>query len=384
MTAEQRAIAFHLPQFHPIPENDEWWGRGFTEWTNVARAKPLFAGHQQPHLPADLGFYDLRLTEARIAQAEMAREYGVGGFCFYHYWFNGRRILNRPVDDMLHSGAPEFPFCLCWANENWTRRWDGGDKVVLMAQEYGDADDIAHAEFLCTVFEDPRYIRVNGRPLFLVYRASDLPSPRATTDTLREVAERRGIGSLYLCNVRSQASESVPPESWGFDACVDFAPRWSTLGPRLRRRGVSGIDRFLPRRSRSVGHKIFDYRHVANEMMNDDPVDYVRHPCVTPMWDNTSRRKHGATILVNSTPERYEEWLRTVVLQVAARQEAGAEEAPLVFINAWNEWAEGNHLEPCQRWGHAYLEATRRALSAVAGGEDEGVNPQPPATAQIE
>ncbi len=197
VAAPARLLAFYLPQFHPIPENDEWWGRGFTEWTNVTRARPLFPGHYQPQLPADLGFYDLRLPESRLAQAELARAHGIGAFCYYHYWFNGRRILQRPFDEMLSSGQPDFPFCLCWANENWTRAWDGMEREVLLGQRYSAEDDLDHIRWLCNAFADPRYLRINGRPLFLVYRIEDLPDPAATAERWRAEARALGIGELY-------------------------------------------------------------------------------------------------------------------------------------------------------------------------------------------
>ena len=173
--SELRFLAFYLPQFHPIPENDEWWGPGFTDWTNVVRARPLVRGHYQPHVPADLGFYDLRLAEARAAQAAMAAEYGIDGFCYYHYWFDGRRLLERPFDEVLRSGQPDFPFCLCWANENWTRRWSGRDGEVLVRQTYSERDDLTHIRWLAEAFSDPRYLRIRGRPVFLVYRAASIP-----------------------------------------------------------------------------------------------------------------------------------------------------------------------------------------------------------------
>ncbi len=198
-----RFIAFYLPQFHPIPENDEWWGPGFTEWVNVAQAKPLFKGHYQPHIPADMGFYDLRVAETRVQQAQLAKSFGIEAFCYYHYWFEGRRLLQRPFEEVLRSGEPDFPFCLCWANENWTRRWDGSAKSMLLPQSYGPDDDRRHMQWLAGAFADPRYVRVDGRPLFLVYRVSDLPDPARTVEVWKSEAQRLGVGEPYLCAVHS-------------------------------------------------------------------------------------------------------------------------------------------------------------------------------------
>ncbi|MCW8926765.1 MAG: glycoside hydrolase family 99-like domain-containing protein, partial [Xanthomonadales bacterium] len=189
-----RLIALYLPQFHPIPENDRFWGEGFTEWHNVKKAKPLFPGHHQPHVPKDLGYYDLRHEDTRIAQAEMARQYGIEGFCYYHYWFNGHRLLEHPLQEVLNSGRPDFPFCICWANENWTRRWDGKDREILMQQNYSEQDDRDHIRTLIPIFQDPRYIRINGKPFFLVYRTSDLPDPARTAEIWREEARNAGLG----------------------------------------------------------------------------------------------------------------------------------------------------------------------------------------------
>ena len=198
-----RLIAHYLPQFHPIPENDRWWGKGFTEWTNVTKAQPLFEGHYQPHLPGELGFYDLRLGETRIAQAELARAHGIHGFCYYHYWFNGKKVLERPLNEMLRSGKPDFPFCICWANENWTRTWDGQDSHILLKQEYSADDDRRHIRELFRIFDDRRYIRVNAKPLFLVYRTENMPDPSRTAAIWREEARKAGIGEIYLCKVES-------------------------------------------------------------------------------------------------------------------------------------------------------------------------------------
>jgi len=372
-----RAIAFHLPQFHPIPENDEWWGKGFTEWTNVVKARPLFPGHYQPHLPADLGFYDLRLPEARVAQAELAAEYGIYGFCHYHYWFNGRQLLERPVNEILNSGAPDFPFCLCWANENWTRRWDGLHHEVLLAQQYTADDDLAHIRSLIPFFLDRRYIRVMDRPFFAVYRASLLPEPQRTTDVWRREAERAGLKGLFLVRVESY-SEAGDPRDIGFDYSIGFQPNWGlALESRILRR------KWWHRRKLRTAEPIFyddvisDYEQLARSALAQGSPGYPQIPCVCPSWDNSARRKSGALVLANSTPKFYERWLREVVsrqaARIAANENSDVSPESLVFINAWNEWAEGNHLEPCQKWGRAYLEATRRALSVFSSDAEAGV-----------
>jgi lipopolysaccharide biosynthesis protein len=359
-----KAICFYLPQFHPIPENDEWWGRGFTEWRNVAKAKPLFPGHYQPHLPADLGFYDLRLPEVREAQVDLARQHGIHGFCYYHYWFNGRRILERPFNEVLASGKPDFPFCLCWANENWTRVWDGGDKNVLLEQKYSPEDDLAHIESLMPAFRDERYIRVNGKPLFLVYRAELIPDPVRTTAIWREAAVKAGIGDLYLARVESYDSvrRNITAPSLGFDADVEFAPFSWNLG-KVKFQGA------FHRALAAVGllskgfidNRVVNYDDMVRGMQSRPDVDWTRFPCVTPSWDNSARKKN-ASIFFGSTPEKYESWLRDVVAKTSKKY-VGDEK--IVFINAWNEWAEGNHLEPDLKWGRAYLEATRRGLQGV-------------------
>jgi lipopolysaccharide biosynthesis protein len=356
-----KAIAFYLPQFHPIPENDRWWGKGFTEWTNVVQAKPLVSGHYQPHLPADLGFYDLRLQEVRQAQAELAQQYGISGFCYYHYWFNGKRLLERPFNEVLASGKPDFPFCLCWANEEWTRAWDGRSGETLIGQSYGHQDDINHIHWLINAFRDERYIRVEGKPLFLVYRASKLPNPVQTTSTWREEVLKAGIGDIFLARVESMKGEyDVDPVESGFDAAVEFQPRWNNLGKPMGRGLLWRILSNIGCRRKYMVHQFYDYGRIANRMIHKDKPDYRRFSCVCPQWDNSARRKKDAVILYNSTPELYEHWLESEV------RKSLAADNPIIFINAWNEWAEGNHLEPCRKWGLSYLEATRNVLQKYA------------------
>ena len=350
------AIAFYLPQYHTIPENDEWGGEGFTDWRNVARARPLFRGHYQPHLPADLGFYDLRDAGIRERQADLARDYGITGFCYYHYWFEGRRLLHEPLDDMLATQRPEFPFCLCWANENWTRVWDGQSDHVLVEQRYSEDDDRQHIRWLATVFRDSRYIRIEGKPLFLVYRSSRLPDPRTTCEIWRTEARKLGIGEIFLARVESFGDDS-DPRSNGFDAAVEFQPDRTVFPGALRRGTGWDVLRRLRLSSRAFAdNKVLAYSEMAQRAVARPGPSYPRFPCVTPGWDNSPRRAERAWIFTGSTPRLYEDWLRLTA--DVARDSHG-----LVFINAWNEWAEGNHLEPCTRWGRAYLEATRRALA---------------------
>lgn len=352
-----RSIAFYLPQYHPIPENDEWWGAGFTEWTNVRRAKPLFDGHYQQHVPGELGYYDLRDPRIREAQANLAGRYGVDAFCYYHYWFGGSRLLERPFDEVLASGRPDFPFCLCWANEPWTRAWDGSRRSILMDQQYSHDDDRRHIEWLLLAFRDPRYVRVGGKPLFLVYRAGALPDARRTTAIWRERAAGAGLPGLFLCRIESHR-ERGDPSKLGFDASVEFqpagrdihAPPFHTVPRRvLRRLGVL----------RSTSWQVFPYEELVRQMLGRRQPDYLRFPCVTPQWDNTPRRPYGAFILAGSSPELFGEWAATV----ADRVRALPPDHRLLFVNAWNEWGEGCHLEPCERWGHGYLQAYAKAVA---------------------
>lgn len=351
-----RAIAFYLPQFYPNPQNNEWWGNGFTEWTNVAKAKPLFKGHYQPHLPADLGYYDLRLVETREAQAAMAREHGIHGFCYYHYWFHGDRMLDRVFSEVLASGTPDMPFCLCWANESWTRVWIENDKDVLLNQTYSKEDDLEHIRFLIPAFKDPRYIRINGRPLFLIYRAPHLEHRLAEMLTVwNKELEKCGLPEPYLCSVRTPPTE-------GFEANVDFFPRetlpatmWYKLKWKLRKKFNPGHFHFR--------NRIADYSEiVANELVRERP-NFKSFLCPVTNWDNSPRRGDaGSIILTNSTPSEFRKWFSFAV-ESTLREFEGEER--IVFINAWNEWAEGAHLEPDQKWGLEYLRAVRDVLKGT-------------------
>lgn len=353
-------IAFYLPQFHPIPENDRWWGKGFTDWTNVSRAKPNFQGHEQPHLPADLGYYDLRLPEVRQAQADLARRYGIYGFCYYNYWFNGHRLLHQPIDAILASGEPDFPFCICWANENWTRRWDGKDDEILIGQDYSEADNLAYIRHLDPWLRDRRYIRINGRPLLLVYRLELLPDPARTAAIWRDYCQEAGIGAIYLASVESFGTTG-DPRDFGFDATVEFPPHERAVlldpQPHMTNPHFVGL--------------VYDYPATADHFKSRILPDYPFFRTAMPSWDNTARRQDTSHIFVNATPELYGDWLAELVQETRTLKAPGER---LVFINAWNEWAEGNHLEPDQRYGHGYLEASRRALGHMnPSGFGEGI-----------
>ncbi|WP_293336573.1 glycoside hydrolase family 99-like domain-containing protein [Microcoleus sp. CAWBG58] len=348
-TSDVRLIAYYLPQFHSIPENDLWWGKGFTEWTNVTKAQPLFEGHYQPHLPADLGFYDLRLPEVREAQAQLAKKYGIYGFCYYYYWFGGKRLLHLPIDEILSSKKPDFPFCICWANENWTRRWDGADHEVLMAQEHSLESNQAFAESIVHILLDDRYIRINGAPLLIIYRSDILTNPLRTTEEWRKIFRLRGVGEVHLSLAATFNSSFVDPKTLGFDSAVQFPPHAITAME------VPAPAAAVP----NLSAKFYDYRDTVLRNTANNLPPHKLFPAVMTSWDNTARRKTAAHAFIDSHPDAYEIWLRGSIEKVKQRY-SGDER--LVFINAWNEWAEGAHLEPDQKHGHGYLSATYKAL----------------------
>ena len=352
----KRLIAIHLPQFHPFKENDEWWGKGFTEWTNVTKAKPRFRGHYQPHLPADTGFYDLRLPEARQMQADMAKEYGIYGFCYYHYWFNGHRLMERPVNEILASGEPDFPFMLCWANENWARNWDGGFKDILMEQNYSREDDIVHMTYLCKeVFPDKRYIKINGKPFFTIYKPELFPHMKETIETWRTVSKRFGF-DLYLGFMENPRINVKEVLSYGFDIAIDFQP--TNMGTFLQHKNT--IKKIINKITKKPYSLILDYGQYVDYQNSQSMPDYKQFPCVSPGWDNSCRRVNKPFIaFIKGTPQLFGKWLAKTLQKFKPY----SKEENFVFINAWNEWAEGNHLEPDQKWGRAFLEETHRVIT---------------------
>jgi hypothetical protein len=346
-------VAFYLPQFHQSPENDAWHGTGFTEWTVVAQSRRLFPGHYQPRLPGELGFYDLRLPETRELQARLARAHGISGFCYYHYWFRGRRMLERPFHEVLRSGKPEFPFCLCWANESWFRRWQGSADELVIEQEFDEQDDLEHIRWMIEAFRDHRYIRVKGRPLLAIYRPQDLPNPKRTVEIWRDECARAGVPEPWLVGFETRGNV-VDPAEIGFDAGAEFVPHGLTdlLAP------------MEPPPLCDPSNTVYDYSRVASAYSGRPDPSWIRYPCVAAGWDNTPRRQHGeALVLLGSTPEHYRGWLEQAVQsQIRVQGRDG-----VVFVNAWNEWAEGAYLEPDAAHGRAYLEVTRDVVETLGG-----------------
>jgi lipopolysaccharide biosynthesis protein len=362
-----KILSFYLPQFHPIPENDEWWGPGFTEWTNVAGTRPRFPGHHQPKIPADLGFYDLRLELTRVRQAELAKQYGINGFCYYHYWFNGKRLLNTPLDEVLAYKRPDFPFCVCWANENWTRAWDGLEREVLISQSYSMSDHLKHMRWLINIFSDSRYILVDGKPLFLVYRVDNIPDVQNVISLWREVLAAHGFKGIYLCAVKTGFVSMTDNDiiNLGFNAIVDFQPNRANFPPAsgIRALAYKMLRRHLPveiyqKIKLSVtANNIIDYkRMVAGLTTREWPSNYRKFPCAFPSWDNSARRK-SATIIQNDDPELFSIFVKDCISKVKSYPK----NEQFVFINAWNEWAEGCHLEPDRKFGHLFLQAVKNA-----------------------
>jgi lipopolysaccharide biosynthesis protein len=350
VTSTPRVLAFYLPQFHQTPENDEWWGEGFTEWVNVDRARPLYAGHAQPVEPGELGRYDLSDVKVMQQQADLAADHGVAGFMMYHYWFDGRALLDTPLRNLLADPSIDFPFALCWANESWTRRWDGLDQDVLIAQTYPQGWEDAFYEDLLPALRDHRYLRVDGKPLLVIYRLGQLPDAARTIARWRERAADDGLGGLHVLAVTpSRDFEALPREAAeALDGLVHFPPG-SGIGLQSLRGIAPGLDPGL-------SGDIYSYDAAVDgaDLRTTGPHGLRVHPGVMPGWDNTPRRGAAAYAFHRGNPVSFRRWLTRAVDAAAA----GGDE-PLVFVNAWNEWAEGAYLEPDARFGRANLETVR-------------------------
>ncbi|WP_215218799.1 glycoside hydrolase family 99-like domain-containing protein [Novilysobacter luteus] len=341
-------VAFYLPQFHTIPENDKWWGAGFTEWRNVTRALPQFEGHKQPRLPRDLGFYDLNNPRVLHQQTKLAQQYGVGAFCMYFYWFGGKRLLERPHRQWLEEKEITLPMCLCWANENWTRTWDGRSQDILIEQDHSPEDDIHFISYIAKYLRDPRYLRVDGKPLLLVYRPGLLPDPKATCARWRKWCLDNDVGEVCIGYV--QSFERPDPRAIGFDVAIEFPPNLSAPTNVTHRQSLLN--------PRFEGEAL-DWRDVANEYSGRALPDYRLFPGVNCGWDNEARRPGRGRSYLHASPRVFGAWLEKTINDRMADIPASSR---FIFINAWNEWAESAVMEPDMRHGHAFLDATRRAI----------------------
>ena len=378
---DKRVIAIHLPQFYPFPENDEWWGKGFTEWRNVVVAKPRYKGHYEPHIPSDLGFYDLRLKENRLEQQRLAKEYGIYGFCYYHYWFgNGKQLLERPFNEVLQSGKPDFPFCLCWANHDWTNKTWIKEKStkrdsMIMKMEYSFEDHIAHFHALLPAFKDKRYIKVDGKPIFAVWAPRDIPDVEGFISLWQKLAQENGLPGIhfigYTVNASGKSVSSNKATLWdtehaadyykdilnkGFDAVISsgLARAQSLCHGKLKMLYYYMAGQtFLPATIRTDYAKAMRHYYVE-----EDSWENV-YPTLLPQWDRTPRAGIKTDPLVNSTPEKFQETVKNAIKLIKDKQP----EHQILFLKAWNEWGEGNYVEPDLKFGHGWLDAIKNALA---------------------
>lgn len=365
--AKARVIAFYLPQYYPIPENDEWWGKGFTEWTNVGKAKPLWKGHYQPRVPADLGYYDLRIPEVREQQAELAREAGVTAFCYWHYWFGDRkRLLKRVFDEVLESGKPDFPFCLGWANHSWyAKTWDktGSDKL-LMEQTYpGEQDAREHFQFLLKAFRDSRYVKVNGAPFLFVFEPMSLP--KQYIEWFRQWTKEEGFPDIYLVANVVWGNDDSKYLEYGYNAVLHnrlARPRetyWANVS--TTEKYIDKIKRLLREKLTGVPRNALDYNKYLPYLINkelDSRVEVI--PEIVPQWDHSPRSgsRRGPALFYNTTPELFYEHVKEALDVIKNKPE----ENQILVLKSWNEWAEGNYMEPDLKNGKGFIKALRKAL----------------------
>ncbi len=361
-----KLVAFYLPQFHSVPENDAWWGKGFTEWRNVSRALPQFEGHVQPRLPSDLGFYDLSSPGVMEEQARLAQNYGITAFCFYFYWFEGKTILESPLQAWLADPSIEMEFCLCWANENWTRTWDGRSNHKLIEQQHSPQDDLNFISHVSAYLKDSRYLRVDGKPLLIVYRPGLLPDVRSTASRWRTWCRENGVGEIFIAYV--QSFECPEPKDIGFDAAIEFPPNLSSGTDFTGKQNLLNPD---------YTGTVLDWRDLAAGFEKKVPARYLLFPGVNCGWDNEPRRPGQGRTYIHASPRRYRDWLANTI---SGRLPQESDSRRLVFLNAWNEWAEGAVLEPDMRLGHAWLAATREALEIArrrSAGRDDPSRKRP-------
>ncbi|WP_306353549.1 glycoside hydrolase family 99-like domain-containing protein [Flavobacterium sp. '19STA2R22 D10 B1'] len=363
MKINARVIAFYLPQFHPIKENDQWWGKGFTEWTNVGKAKSLFKGHDQPRVPADLGYYDLRVSQTRIDQADMAREHGIEGFCYWHYWFgNGKRLIEQPFNEVVSLGEPDFPFCLAWANDSWEAKlWNSegtSENKILQEQLYlGKEDYTLHFNELLSAFKDKRYIRVNNKPLFMIYKPLEFPDVSDFIKLWQDLAKENGLDGIHFIGQTANVKKIDEILSKGFDAVnvvrlTDYMKSGRSFKTKV-------LDK-LKRKLFSLPF-VFEYKHVMKKFVGDEEKTVNVIPSIIPNWDHTPRSGLGGQVFINSTPDLFGQHVKDVLNKIKDKPE----EERITFIKSWNEWGEGNYMEPDLKYGLGYLKELKRVLEAL-------------------
>lgn len=350
---DPKLIAYYLTQFHPTPENDAWWGKGVTEWTNVSHAVPQYVGHYQPRLPGELGFYDLRLKENMARQIELAQIYGVYGFSFYYYWFDGKRLLEKPLELFIKNKDLAFPFCLCWANQSWTKGFFGSSQEIIMEQKHNVESYKNFIHDIIDFLKDPRYIRINGKKVLQIYKPLDIPNCEEVITYWREYCRAHGVGEIYLiaCWMANQQGDFIAK---GFDAMSEF--QLGALLPYCRKMNAD-----VPFVTPEYYGAIYSYEELVNQKIYEKTfsIKHLYHS-ISPMWDNTPRKNNkGAIVFDGATPDLYKRWLKAIVFNTLIRSDL---EDNLIFINAWNEWGEGAYLEPDRRYGYAYLQATLDAI----------------------
>ncbi|MGM0876122.1 MAG: glycosyltransferase WbsX family protein [Bacillota bacterium] len=361
-----KIISFYLPQFHQIPENDKWWGKGFTEWTNTRKAKPLFPGHYQPREPFKNYYYDLTDPIARKWQAEIAKDYGIYGFCYYHYWFKGKRLLYKPLSEVLRTGEPDFPFCISWANESWSRNWDGQENNVLMPQDYGDESDWKeHFDYLLEAFLDKRYIRINNKPIFLIHCPVNIPRCSEMLSYWNKLAKKNGLGGIYFIETLTGRPFSNITD---FNAYVYFEPMYTLrhgLSPKVRKKArIEALRKVFKKRNMkgfnpNFKMRLYDYELIWKKIL-ERTVKHNNKPTFLGAfldWDNSPRRGYDSNIVQGATPEKFGRFFKQQIEKAYKM-----DESEFLFINAWNEWGEGTYLEPDKKYGFRYLEQIKKAL----------------------
>jgi hypothetical protein len=378
---DPRVIAIYLPQFHTFDLNNQAWGVGFTEWTNVTMGQPRFVGHRQPLLPSDLGFYDLERPEKIKEQIDLAKKYGIYGFQFYYYWFSGEKIMDKPLNTILEHPEWDFNFSICWANENWSKRWDGSDDKIIIAQKYREEDPIAFIKDVAHILNDKRYITQDGKPILSVYRITHLDNPKRYAEIWRKYFREKFGKELYLMAVNGFNDDD--PRKYGFDVAMDFMPMSVGLKSQKTKKTIPTIDVSGKLIDAHFQGTVYDFQKIAMNEALDSANFYTfpTIPCVSPSWDNDARRKgKGSMVFYGNSPDIYEKWLSRII----KKELVSGKKSPIIYINAWNEWGEGAMLEPTVHYGHAVLRKTAEALSKYSNNDINKANFAPNTTTKEE